>query len=242
MFQDSYASMDPRMRVDDHPARAAGHPGHRQPARAAAEDRGDPGPGGPAPGRDRAVPARVLRWAAAAARAGPCAHPEPEAAGRGRAGVRAGRVDPGADPEPDAGPAARPRADLPVHLARPVRGALPVRNDRRDVPGQDGRDRPRRKRCTTSRCTPTPRASSTPSRWPTRSRPRRRRSRGWPASCRPPSTRRPAAGSAPGARGPRSSAPRRSRRCARSPPAGHLAACHFPLRDPVGTAEPAAAS
>ncbi len=40
-----------------------------------------------------------------------------------------------------------------------------------------------------------------------------------PASCRPPSTRRPAAGSAPGARGPRSSAPSRSRRCARSAPA-----------------------
>ena len=36
----------------------------------------------------------------------------------------------------------RARADLHVHLARPGRGALPVDPDRRDVPRQAGRDRP----------------------------------------------------------------------------------------------------
>ena len=35
------------------------------------------------------------------------------------------------------------RPDLRVHLARPVRGPLPRQHDRRDVPGQTGRDRPR---------------------------------------------------------------------------------------------------
>ncbi len=52
---------------------------------------------------------------------------------------RIGRLDPGADPEPDERPAAAARPDLRLHLARPVRGALPRQHDRRDVPGQTGR-------------------------------------------------------------------------------------------------------
>jgi hypothetical protein len=58
-------------------------------------------------------------------------------------------------------PAARPGPDLPVHLARPVRRPVPVGPDRRDVPGQAGRDRHRRRRCTFAPCTTTPRACST---------------------------------------------------------------------------------
>ena len=42
---------------------------------------------------------------------------------RGRAGIRARRVDPGADRQPAAGPEGRVRADLSVHLPRPGRGA-----------------------------------------------------------------------------------------------------------------------
>ena len=67
-----------------------------------------------------------------------------------------------------------------------------------------------------ARCTPTRRASSTPSRSPTQTPSGPRTARAWPGSCPAPSTRRPAAGSAPGARGPRSSAPSKSLRCDRS--------------------------
>ena len=46
-------------------------------------------------------------------------------------------------------------------------------------------------------------------------------------------TRRRAAGSAPAARSRRRSARRRSRRCGRSAPNQHFAACHFPLQTPM---------
>ena len=63
---------------------------------------------------------------------------------------------------------------------------------------------------------------------------RERRTARWPsaASSRRRSTRRRAAASAPGARGRRTSAPRRCRSCARSG-REHLAACHFPLQQPM---------
>ena len=54
-----------------------------------------------------------------------------------RADLGAGRVDPGADHQPAGGPAGRVRADLPVHRPRPVRGAPHLRPRRGDVPGQD---------------------------------------------------------------------------------------------------------
>ena len=75
MFQDSYASMDPRMRVAHDPARANGDPEAGQPARAGTAGRRDPGRGRPAPGGAGPLPARVLRRPAAAARPGPGAHP-----------------------------------------------------------------------------------------------------------------------------------------------------------------------
>ena len=145
---------------------------------------------------------------------------QPQAAGSRRAGVRAGRVHPGADPQPHAGPAARPGPDLPVHLPRPVRRPVHVGHDRRDVPGQAGRGRTGRRRL----LPPGPPLHQGPDRRHPGRRPAGPSappgSRAWPGSCRRTSTRRPAAGSAPGARSRRTCAPRQSRRCGPSPPAG----------------------
>ncbi len=68
----------------------------------------------------RTVSARVFRRAAAADRAGAGAGPAAGADRGRRTGVRAGCLHPGAGAEPDEGPAAGPRADLPVHQPRPV--------------------------------------------------------------------------------------------------------------------------
>ena len=67
---------------------------------------------------------------------------EAEADHRRRARLRARRLDPGADHQPARGPSGRVRPHLPLRRARPRRGPPRRRHRRRDVPGEDRRDRP----------------------------------------------------------------------------------------------------
>ena len=76
----------------------------------------------PAPGADGQLPAPVLGRPAPAHRRRPRAGPQPQAHHRRRAGVRARRLDPGPGHQPADGPAARPAALLPLHLAQPGGG------------------------------------------------------------------------------------------------------------------------
>ena len=182
MFQDSYASMDPRMRVGTilreplvSPATAAG------PTSGAGSRRCSTRSGCP---RARWTATRTSSPAGSASGSGWPGRWSAAGADRGRrAGVGAGRVDPVAGPQPDAGPAGRARADVPVHLARPVGGAVPGRRDRGDVPRQAGRDRPGRGGLRRARRTRTRRGCSTPSRSPTRPRSGPRSTRASSASC-----------------------------------------------------------
>ena len=63
---------------------------------------------------------------------------------RGRAGLRARRVDPEPGPQPAARPQARPQPDLPVHQPQPVGRPVLLGPGRGHVPRQDRRDRDRR--------------------------------------------------------------------------------------------------
>src|SRR5580704_12028810 len=95
----------------------------------------------PQPRALQPLPARVLRWPAAAHRDRP--HPGPAAqADRGRrTGERPRRVDPGPGHQPARGPAGRAGPDLRGDRARPVGGPAHQRPGGGHVPGQDRRDR-----------------------------------------------------------------------------------------------------
>ena len=85
------------------------------------------------------VPRRVLRRPAAADRGRPGAGAAAQADHLRRARLGPRRLDPGADHQPAGRPAGRLRADLPLHLPRPVGDPARERPDRGDVPGQDRR-------------------------------------------------------------------------------------------------------
>ena len=124
IFQDPFGSLNPRMRVSESDQRTAAHRQAHAPEpdlRARALDLMQSVGPGRAP--RRSLSARVLRRPAPAHRHRPRAGARARADRRRRAGLGARRVDPGAGDQPDAGPAGALRPDLPVHLARPGRGA-----------------------------------------------------------------------------------------------------------------------
>ena len=99
----------------------------------------------PQPRALQPLPARVLGRPAPAHRRRPRARRQPEADRLRRAGLGARRVRAGADPQPAQGPAARLRAHLRLHRARPQRRPPHLRPRDGHVPRQGRRDRePRR--------------------------------------------------------------------------------------------------
>ncbi len=140
MFQDPYASLDPRMRVREiisEPLDIA-HEGTAQERLASVRRLLDEV--GLAHDTIDRYPARVLGRPAAAPRARPRARDQPQGDHRRRARLGARRLDPLADPEPDEKAPGNPRAHLHRDLARSVGRALRLGPDRRDVPRQAGRD------------------------------------------------------------------------------------------------------
>ncbi len=142
MFQDPYASLDPRMRVgtiirEPLKVNAVGD-------RASQDDKVGIAPrrGGSVQNLGGALPTRVLRWPTTAHRPGPGPGPRPQDHCGRRAGVGAGRVDPGPDPQPHEGSAGPPRPDLRDDLPRPGRRPLHGRHHRGHVPREDGRTGP----------------------------------------------------------------------------------------------------
>ena len=129
-------AQSPAQRVR-HAGRGAGAAWRTRPPRPARAHRRHAGPGRAAGLGRRPLSARVLRRTAPAHRHRPRADPASGPGGAGRAGVGAGRIHPGADPEPAGGPEAGLRPVVPVHLARPVGGALSVGSRHRHAPGQD---------------------------------------------------------------------------------------------------------
>jgi ABC-type glutathione transport system ATPase component len=143
IFQDPFASLNPRMTVHDTIAEAI--QAHRSvPAAALAEEVASLLQRvGLAPRFSRKYPHEFSggQRQRIADRAGTRRPPGIDRRRRARLGAR--RLDPGADHQPARAAHARARPDDDLHLARPCRRAPPVAPDRGDVPGQDRRARAR---------------------------------------------------------------------------------------------------
>ena len=141
MFQDPYASLDPRMRVGTiirEPLkvnRVGGTAAQQEKVGSLLDEVGLSRDGG------RAVSPRVLGGAASAHRVGPGPRARPQAHRGRRAGLGPRRLDPGADPQPDEGPAVPARPHVPDDLPRPRRRPVHGGHHRRHVPRQDRRAR-----------------------------------------------------------------------------------------------------
>ena len=231
MFQDPYASLDPRMRVGTilasrSQSRASATTAEQR-ARCASSSRSRPQPPAPA-----LLPARVLRRAAPAHRLRPGAHAQPAPDRRRRAGLGARRLDPVADPQPDAGAPAAPRAHLRRHLARPRGRPVHLRPIGVMYLGKLVEIGPRRSLRAPGAPLHRGLIDTIPVPGPRLAAPRGAAHRGRAAlRAHPPR----AAGSGPAARV-------RQEICAEEEPplrsfgGDHLAACHFPLQRPVAMA------
>ena len=226
IFQDPYASLNPRMTVGDDHRRAAQDPRHGDAKASQGQVQELLELVGSTPSTPTAT-RTSSRAASASASASPARWRSTRADRGRRAGLGARRLDPGAGRQPARRPAGRARPDLPVHRPRPVGRAPLSDRDRGHVPRQDRRDRRRPRSSTSVRSTPTPRRCSRPSRSPTRRSPQARAHR--------------AAGDVPSPLNPPSGC-RFHPRCryateicsARNPKlidhgGGHVAACHHPL-------------
>ena len=149
IFQDPHSALES---PDDGPSKRgrAAHPSQRAAGRGAVAASGgaagDRGTGAPVP---LPLSARALGRAEAAGVHRPGDRARAGAAGAGRADLRPRRLGAGADPRVPEDASEGPGADLPVHLAQPRGGALPLRASRGDVPRAHrggGRDRGRVRR------------------------------------------------------------------------------------------------
>ena len=234
MFQDPYASLDPRMRVGSIIKEPLVVQGIGTPKEQRGTDQEPDGRGGTERQGARPLPPRVLRRSAPTDRIGPRTCPRPQTDRGRRACLRAGRLHPGADPEPPEGAPATPPPYLHLHLPRPRRREVHGGHDRRHVPGQARRGGSGPGHLRTGR----PSLHESADRHHPRARsPLARASRGRHITGELPSAMQPPSGCRF-----RTRCPFVQEICALEEPPlrpfgpRHLAACHFPLQTPTGDA------